>query len=78
MKERLRLLIEDNTTKSGKIFDYFIQFLILISLVTFSIETLPNNSEKTKLILYGIEAISISIFSLEYILRVYVSKSPLK
>ena len=78
MKEKLRLLIEDNTTKSGKVFDYFIQSLILISLITFSIETLPDNSEKTKSILYGIEVISISVFSVEYILRVYVSKSPLK
>ncbi len=49
MKEKLRNIIEDNTSKKGKIFDYFIQILILLSLIAFTIETLPNNS-KTRLI----------------------------
>lgn len=78
MKDKLRILIEDNTTKAGKIFDYFIQVLILISLISFSIETLPNNSPDTKQILLIIEIFCVSVFSIEYILRVFVAKKPLQ
>ena len=77
-KNKLRLIIEDNTTRKGRIFDYFIQILILISLVAFSIETLPDNSLQTKKILATIELISIVIFSIEYLLRIYVAEKPLK
>ncbi|WP_233188737.1 hypothetical protein [Tenacibaculum sp. SG-28] len=42
MKNQLRAIIEDNTTRKGRIFDYFIQGLIFISLISFSIETLPE------------------------------------
>jgi voltage-gated potassium channel len=76
MKEKLRILIEDNTTQQGKIFDYFIQLLILISLISFSIETLPNNSVNTKETLLTIEIFCVSVFTIEYILRVFVAKKP--
>lgn len=78
MKDKLGILIEDNTTKGGKIFDYLIQVLILISMVSFSIETLPNNSKETKKILSIIETFCVSVFSIEYILRVFVAKKPIK
>ena len=78
MIEKIRTLIDDNTTRSGKIFDYFIQFLILISLISFSIETLPNNSANTIRILNLIEISCVVIFSAEYLLRIFVAKNPLK
>lgn len=78
MKENIRKIVEDNTTKKGKYFDYFIQFLILASLIAFTIETLPDNSKKTIDFLNTFEIICVSIFTLEYILRIYVAKKPLK
>lgn len=78
MKNKLRVLIEDNTTIAGKIFDYSIQVLILISLISFTIETLPSNSFETKKILLIVETSCVTIFSIEYALRVYVAKSRLK
>lgn len=78
MKEKLRLIIEDNTTKAGRRFDYFIQILIILSLLDLAIETLPDNSETTKLFLRRFEVFSIAIFSIEYLLRVYIAKKPLK
>ena len=77
MKEKLRTIVEDNTTKKGKIFDYFIQLLILISLVSFAIETLPELSDQYRYLLSIIEIICVLIFLIEYILRIYVSKKPL-
>jgi len=78
MKEKIRKIVEDNTTRKGKYFDYFIQFLILASLIAFTVETLPDNSKKTIDFLDTFEIICISIFTLEYILRIYVAKKPLK
>ena len=78
MKKRLWDIIEDNTTKKGKYFDYFIQALIFLSLVSFSLDTLPNLSEEVRQFLSYFEVFSIIIFSAEYLLRVYVSKKPYK
>ena len=78
MKRYIRSIIEDNTTTKGRIFDYFIQILILLSLVAFSIETFPNNSDNTIEFLKVLEIICIVIFSIEYLLRIYVAQKPLK
>ena len=78
MKNILWSVLEDNTTKKGRYFDYFIQALIFLSLVSFSLDTLPNLSEEFRQFLDGFEIFSIIIFSIEYLLRVYVSKKPFK
>ncbi len=78
MKNILWSILEDNTTKKGRYFDYFIQALIFLSLVSFSLDTLPNLSEDFRQFLDGFEVFSIIIFSIEYLLRVYVSKKPFK
>ena len=78
MKEKLRAIVEDNTTKKGKYFDYFIQLIIILSLISFSLETLPNISEEFRLVLEKFEFVSIIIFSIEYVLRVLVTKKPLR
>jgi voltage-gated potassium channel len=78
MKKKLRAIVEDNTTKKGKYFDYFIQLIIVLSLISFSLETLPNISKEFRLVLEKFEFISIVIFSIEYVLRVLVSKKPLR
>lgn len=78
MKEKLRIIIEDNTSVKGKVFDYFIQVLILLSLIAFAFETLPNLSKTTTEILNFINLFCVSVFSIEYVLRIYVSKKPLK
>ena len=77
-KKKLRAIIEDNTTKSGKAFDYFIQALILLSLFTFSLGTLPNLETNTKDVLRAIETICVLVFTAEYLVRIYVAKHPFK
>ena len=77
MKKQLWLILEDTTTKRGRYFDYFIQILILLSLVSFSLDTLPNLNYNTRVFLDYFEVISIVIFTIEFLLRIYVSKKPL-
>jgi voltage-gated potassium channel len=73
----LKEIIENNSTPKGKLFDYFIQALIVLSLISLSIETLPDLSSSTREFLYKFEVTCIIIFSIEYLLRVYVSDKPL-
>lgn len=78
IKEKLRLILEDNSTRAGRIFDNSIQVLILLSLIAFTVETLPSFSERNVQFFKIFEAMCVSIFTLEYILRIYVAKRPLK
>ena len=77
LRSKIRDVVENNKTKSGKIFDYTIQFLILLSLIAFAIETLPNNSPKLVKFFYDFEVFCIVVFSVEYLLRIGVSRKPL-
>jgi len=72
---RLKALVEDNTTHAGRLFDIFIQAIIVISLVSFSIETLPDLTEAQQRTLYLIELVCVSIFTVEYVLRIVVSSN---
>lgn len=75
---QLKRIIEENDTTAGKTFDLFIQFLIVLSLVSFSIETLPDLSVNTKIILNIAEVITVAIFTAEYLLRLIVADKKLK
>lgn len=58
----------------GRLFAYFIQFLIILSLITFSVSTVPGLSAVEDEILHWVEVVTIAVFTLEYILRIYVAK----
>ena len=73
MKFHLKNIIESQDSKAGKFFDLFIQTLIILSLLSFTIETSPGLSPGFYNFLSYFEFISIIIFSIEYILRLYVS-----
>ncbi len=78
MREKLKSVVEDNTSRKGKVFDYIIQVLIILSLIAFSLETLPNNSQALQHILFYIEVFCVVVFSIEYLLRIYVADQPLR
>jgi len=78
MFKSIKNVIESNETKAGKAFDLFIQSLIIISLIGFSLDTLPNLSPRIKDILHYFEIIIIIIFTIEYLLRIIVSDKRLK
>ena len=74
----LKEVIENNTSKTGKLFDIFIQSLIIFSLISFSLETLPELSEDFVSFLFYFETITVFIFLIEYLLRFYVASNKLK
>lgn len=73
--ESFKRVIEQSDTAAGKAFDLFIQALIILSLISFSIETLPNLEQGTRDLLRQFEVVSVSIFTLEYIARLVVASS---
>lgn len=70
---RLKRIIEESDTILGKTFDLAVIALIVVSLVTFSIETLPNLSPALERLLWYSELIIVIAFSIEYMLRFLVS-----
>ncbi len=69
----LKEIVERSDNRAGRIFDVVIQSLILLSLVTFSIETLPNLSPRWLRVLEIFEVVSVIVFTVEYLLRLLVA-----
>lgn len=72
MKE-LRAFIHGETN-AGRFFDGIIQVLIILSIITFSIDTLPNITDRERAILDYIELICVIVFTIEYILRIIAAE----
>jgi voltage-gated potassium channel len=70
--------ILDDSKGIGKLFAIIIQILIFISLITFSVSTIPNLTENQKNILDIIEMVTVFIFTFEYILRIILVEKKLK
>jgi voltage-gated potassium channel len=68
--ETLKRIIELDDTRRGCIFAIVIQSLIVLSLVTFSIETLPDLPASAQRTLDIIKFATVTIFTIEYILRI--------
>ena len=78
IKQQLKKIINNENSKLGKKFSLVIQVLILLSVITFSLETLPDLKPSTAHFLHVIETVSIVIFTIEYILRIYVADKKLR
>ena len=78
IKTTLKNIVESQDSRAGYVFDLFIQILIVLSLIAFAIDTIPNLSQCFKSFLRSFEIISVAIFSVEYILRVYVADKKLR
>jgi voltage-gated potassium channel len=72
--DKLREIVLKSETKAGQAFDIFIQILIIISLVEFSIDTLPGLDKSTYAFLEIVEIVIVIIFTIEYLLRVILTK----
>ena len=70
----LKRMILVPETGIGRMFALTVQFLIVLSLITFSIDTLPDLKDRTKSLLSILEIIIVGIFTLEYVLRFIVAE----
>ncbi len=78
IKAFLTKTVEFNTSKESKIFNITIQIMVIISILNFSISTIPDLNIQIQKTIKAIELITTVIFSIEYLLRIYVAKSKFK
>lgn len=71
---KLREIVESSDTRAGRAFDLAVQALVLISVISFSLETLPDLSQSARFWLGWIERITVALFTLEYGLRIAVAE----
>lgn len=78
LRALFRATVETIETKSGRAFDTVIQSLIVLSLTSYALETLPNLNNDQIFTLKIIELTCIAIFTVEYVLRIWVAEKPTK
>lgn len=77
MFKAIKLIVEEQTTKAGRFFDLFFQFLIILSLILFSLETVPDYTVYKKFFKIS-ELVIVLFFTAEYFLRFLVANSKKK
>lgn len=77
-KERIYSIMFETTTPQGKKFDLYLLGFILFSLLILMIESIPTLSEEAKSFFYYAELILSSIFTLEYLMRIYASPKKMR
>ncbi|MEO5648653.1 MAG: ion transporter, partial [Ginsengibacter sp.] len=65
-------------TKAGKRFDVFLLWIILFSVLTVMIESVPEVAKNYGDIFFTIEWIMTIIFTIEYLIRIWISPKPIK
>jgi voltage-gated potassium channel len=69
----IKQIIEEQDTAAGKAFDWTIQALILISIINYSIDTLPGLQDSTIKWLWYIRVFTVIVFTIEYLSRILVA-----
>jgi len=75
MKQKIEQIIESTETKAGRAFDFFIQTIIILSIISFTIETLPSLNDEIRKLFYVFEVVAVIIFTIEYILRIWIAEA---
>ncbi len=75
LKERIYKLVEtgEHGQKINRLFDYVIMTLIILSVVSIILESINEIDEKYYRLLVGFNLFSVIVFTIEYLLRLYVS-----
>ena len=77
LRAKINFYLNELKDKRGRIITNFIYALILLSVLDFSLQTIPNYN-RFHPSLAKFEFVVLVIFTIEYILRVFSSKNPLK
>jgi len=78
LKIKLKELVEDDRKISGRVFNLVIMGLIILSVISISIETIPGIEPNLLEFLVWFERFVVFIFTGEYLLRIYTADHKLK
>jgi len=66
--------IHAHTSAQAQAFDIFINILIVLTSLTFMLDTVTSLPPRVHIVMDSFEFLSVSVFTLEYIIRVYAAK----
>ena len=69
-------MVFETHTRSGRIFDISLLFIIVASVVIVMLDSVPSLHEKYRLAFHKAEWVFTIIFTVEYSLRVWLTKRP--
>lgn len=78
IKEKLHQVIFEADTPAGKNFDIILLILIVASVLTVLIESVEEIHNNYGMILMPLEWIFTALFTIEYVVRLYSVRKPLK
>ena len=75
MKRKIYNLIDKGAheSKYNLLFDYFIIILIILNVIAVAVETISGLTSHARNLLRLFEIISVTVFTIEYLLRIYIS-----
>ena len=71
-------IVQKSDTRAGRAFDIFVVALILFSIVTLSIKTIPNLNPSTRNVLHVSDVVVTVLFTVEYVLRIATAPRKVK
>jgi voltage-gated potassium channel len=78
IRARLRAVIEGEDARWSRRFELAIQALILFSIISLTIETIPGLDPRLSRFLSLAEVGIVAIFTVEYLVRLFAARSPLR
>ena len=78
LRSNLKRIVEGTDLGLGRAFDLCVMLLVVLSIASFTIETLPDVSEGLRRNLGRFETLAVVLFSIEYALRVFVADRKFK
>ena len=75
-RSRLHEIIFESETREGRLFDILLLVMIIMSIATLMLETVPHYYEKYKDIFFILEWTFTAFFTIEYFMRIYTVYSP--
>lgn len=77
-RQKIYIIIYGTNTPAGKLFDVLLLFFIILSVVVIMLETIPGVDIRYHDELIILEWIFTSLFTIEYILRIFCTPKPIK
>lgn len=76
IRQRIYIVIYGTNTRAGKLFDVFLLIFILLSVLAVMLESVKEVDEKYHSVLLIAEWVFTTLFTIEYILRIFSTKKP--
>ncbi|MDQ6760994.1 MAG: ion transporter [Bacteroidota bacterium] len=77
-REKLHVIVFGTRTKAGRQFDVVLLWIILLSVIAVMLESVPEFGDRYIKLFFVVEWFMTILFSIEYLLRIWISPKPIK